>query len=60
MLHLALAGNILCALGGTQPLYDESFIPKYPSCILFDKIEMELRPADKRNLECFLKVSIML
>ncbi len=59
MLHLALAGNMLRALGGTQLLYDKKFMPEYPSQILFDKIDMELRPADKRNLECFLKVSIV-
>lgn len=59
MLHLALAGNILRALGGTQLLYNKSFMPEYPSQILFDKIDMELRSADKKNLECFLKVSIV-
>ncbi|KAI1793394.1 ferritin-like-domain-containing protein [Ganoderma leucocontextum] len=56
MLHLALAGNMLRALGGTQLLYNKSFMPEYPSQILFDKIDMELRPADKKNLECFLKI----
>ncbi|TBU46322.1 ferritin-like-domain-containing protein [Dichomitus squalens] len=56
MLHLALAGNMLAALGGTQPLYDKLFIPTYPSEILFEKIEMALRPANKENLECFLKI----
>ena len=58
MLHLALAGNMLRALGGTQLLYDKKFMPEYPSQILFDKIDMELRPADKKILECFLKASI--
>ncbi|PIL22475.1 hypothetical protein GSI_15163 [Ganoderma sinense ZZ0214-1] len=48
MLHLALAGNMLRALDGKQLLYDESFMPKYPSQILYDKIDMELRPADIR------------
>ncbi|KAM5533430.1 hypothetical protein V8D89_012868 [Ganoderma adspersum] len=56
MLHLALAGNMLRALGGTQLLYNKKFMPEYPSQILFDKIDMELRPADKKNLECFLKI----
>nr|VWO96715.1 Uncharacterized protein [Ganoderma boninense] len=56
MLHLALAGNMLRALDGKQLLYDESFMPKYPSHILYDKIDMELRPADKKNLDCFLKI----
>ena len=59
MLHLALAGNMLRALNGTQRLYDKSFMPAYPSKILFDEIDMGLRPADKKNLECFLKVGIV-
>ena len=59
MLHLALAGNMLRALDGKQPLYNKSFMPIYPSKILFNEIDMELRPADKKNLECFLKVSII-
>ena len=58
MLHLALAGNMLRALNGTQPLYDKTFMPVYPSKILFDQIDMELRPADKKSLECFLKVNV--
>ncbi len=56
MLHLALAGNMLRALGGTQLLYDKSFLPTYPSQILFEQIDMKLQPANKENLECFLKV----
>lgn len=59
MLHLALAGNMLCSLDGKQALYDKCFMPKYPSQILFDEIPMKLRPANKENLECFLKVSTM-
>lgn len=56
MLHLALAGNILRALDGTQTLYDKLFLPTYPSQILFEQIDMKLQPANKDNLECFLKV----
>lgn len=59
MLHLALAGNMLCSLDGKQALYDKCFMPTYPSEILFDKIPMKLQPANKENLECFLKVSPM-
>lgn len=59
MLHLALAGNMLCSLDGKQALYDKCFMPTYPSEILFDKIPMKLQPANKENLECFLKVSSM-
>ncbi|KAI0825348.1 ferritin-like-domain-containing protein [Trametes gibbosa] len=56
MLHLALAGNMLCALDGKQLLYSQAFMPTYPSEILFDKIRMQLAPANKDNLECFLKI----
>ncbi|KAI0641117.1 ferritin-like-domain-containing protein, partial [Trametes meyenii] len=56
MLHLALAGNMLVALGGEQRLYDKSFMLTYPDTILFDKIPMELRPANKENLEWFIKI----
>lgn len=59
MLHLALAGNMLCALDGRQLLYSQAFMPTYPSEILFDKIRMQLAPANKENLECFLKVGDM-
>ena len=59
MLHLALAENMLRALAGKQLLYDESFMPTYPSQILYDEINMELRPADKKNLDCFLKVTMV-
>ncbi|KIK63446.1 hypothetical protein GYMLUDRAFT_72117 [Collybiopsis luxurians FD-317 M1] len=56
MLHLSLVGNMLRALDGIQVLYNQDFIPQYPSKILYSKIPMELRPADKKNLDCFLKI----
>lgn len=60
MLHLALSGNMLAALGGKQALYDKEFMPTYPSEILFEHIPMKLQPANKENLECFLKVECWL
>ncbi|KAI0641122.1 ferritin-like-domain-containing protein [Trametes meyenii] len=56
MLHLGLAGNMLVALGEKPKLYNKSFMPTYPASILYDKIPMRLAPADKENLECFLKI----
>ncbi|OBZ79329.1 hypothetical protein A0H81_00194 [Grifola frondosa] len=56
MLHLSLAGNMLRALGGKQALYDKGFMPTYPSKILYDEIDMQLRAADKKNIENFLKL----
>ncbi|KAF7377627.1 hypothetical protein MSAN_00185500 [Mycena sanguinolenta] len=56
MLHLALAGNMLRSLDGAQTLYNREFMPTYPSKILFDEVDMELQPANKANLECFLRI----
>ncbi|KAF8208005.1 ferritin-like-domain-containing protein [Mycena galopus ATCC 62051] len=56
MLHLALAGNMLRSLDGVQTLYDRDFMPTYPSQILFDKVDMKLQPANKENLDCFLRI----
>lgn len=56
MLHLALAGNVLRATGEIPKIYDKDFVPTYPSTILKTKIEMNLRPGDKENLSCFLKI----
>lgn len=58
MLHLALAGNILSALGGSLDLYHPSIVPQYPDKILMDEIEMELRPFDAESLDHFIHVRV--
>ena len=61
MLHLTLAGNIMCALKGSQKLYDKAFIPVYDGnhTILYDQINVNLQPAEKPLLETFIKVRKM-
>ncbi len=60
MLHLALSGNIVRALGGLYPLYNQDFIPKYHSQteLLYNKISLDLGRADKFMLDTFIKVSL--
>ncbi len=60
MLHLSLCGNIVRALGGFQPLYDEEFVPKYDdeTKLLYDEISLDLEPAEKSLLDTFIKVCV--
>jgi len=56
MLHLALSGNLLCALDGTTELYDFQIIPQFPGTILYEKVEMNLNRADQANLTDFKEI----
>jgi hypothetical protein len=58
MLHLALVGNMYTAVGGTDKLYDPKFVPRYPMELLYQKVDLELAAATKKNIENFLKVRI--
>ena len=60
MLHLSLAGNILRAVGGKPQLYDVDYIPCYPMLMpgRVPKLWLELRRANKRNLQTFIDVRI--
>jgi hypothetical protein len=60
MLHLSLAGNILRAVGGNPKLYDVHYIPCYPMLMpgRVPKLWLELRRANKRNLQTFVDVRI--
>ena len=60
MLHLALASNTLYALGKNPILYDERYIPTFPSNILYTPIEMNLREGSRKNIETFVKVRTLL
>lgn len=60
MLHFALAGNILCAIGGTPKLYGEKYTPKYPIQIFNDNVQLNLRGTTKENLETFVKASVVI
>lgn len=56
MLHLGLAGNILCSIGGTPRVYGREYTPQYPSEIFYEPIEMNLAPATKDTVHSFMKV----
>jgi len=60
MLHLALSGNILTAIGGSPKLYDPgnpSLIPQYPNKLFYqDKVDLSLRAATKPNTDTFVQV----
>ena len=60
MLHFALAGNILCAIGGKPKLYGEGFTPKYPTLIFSDNVQLNLRGTTKENLETFVMASVVI
>ena len=59
MLHLSLAGNVLRAVGGKPTLYDYHYIPSYPMLMpgRVPKLWLELRKANKANLQTFIDVS---
>ncbi|KAF8813149.1 hypothetical protein BYT27DRAFT_7158652 [Phlegmacium glaucopus] len=56
MLHLALAGNTLYALGKIPTLYGQTFIPKFPEDILYTKIKMSLRDGRQENIQTFVDI----
>jgi hypothetical protein len=61
MLHLGLAGNIFCAIGGTPKVYGEKFTPIFPVNIFYeDKVKLELNPATKENVHTFVEVAKLL
>jgi hypothetical protein len=60
MLHLGLAGNILCAIGGTPKVYGNEYTPKFPVDIFYEeKVKLQLKPATKENIFTFVEVSII-
>ena len=60
MLHFALAGNILCSIGGKPMLYGERYIPKYPVRIFNDNLQLNLRGTTNSNLETFVQASLLI
>jgi len=56
MLHLALAGNLLSALGGGLDLYDPRVVPQYPSRVLIGEIPMILEPLKTESLGRFMEI----
>jgi len=60
MLHLALAGNTLTAVGGTPKLYDPKIIPAYPTPMLgrVPELTLHLRQMTKENLGTFIQLEL--
>ncbi|KAG8730546.1 hypothetical protein FRC11_006443 [Ceratobasidium sp. 423] len=56
MLHLAIAGNCLTAVGGQPRLYGHPFVPTYPSSLLYEEVPMDLFAAHKTQIERFIDV----
>jgi len=57
MLHLGLAGNVFCAIGGAPKVYGEKYTPIFPVNIFYeDKVKLELKPATKENIHTFVKL----
>jgi hypothetical protein len=58
MLHLALAANVLNAIGGTPDLTRPGFVPSYPAYLPDgeDDFTVDLRPLSPEAVETFCKI----
>ncbi|KAG8812499.1 hypothetical protein FRC19_003093 [Serendipita sp. 401] len=56
MLHLALAGNTLCSIGGKPRLYCDDIVPEYPRDMLYRKIPLSLNSASKETIGKFMEL----
>ncbi|KIL59195.1 hypothetical protein M378DRAFT_14985 [Amanita muscaria Koide BX008] len=56
MLHLALCGNLLSALGGSVALYDPRVVPIYPATLLCSKIPAHLEALNTGSLGRFMEI----
>lgn len=59
MLHLALAGNTLCAIGGKPKVYGTGYTPSYPAKMFYEGIELKLMPAIKNTILTFRRVGLI-
>lgn len=59
MLHLGLAGNVLCSIGGIPRLVGADYTPTYPRLLFEVDLEstLTLRPASKSAIELFKRVT---
>ncbi|KAG8741249.1 hypothetical protein FRC10_003129 [Ceratobasidium sp. 414] len=55
MLHLGLAGNLLCATRGQPKLYGPKYTPEYPCEIFYEPITLHLRPPNKDAIASFVR-----
>ena len=58
MVHLGLAGNILCSIGGTPRLYGNT--PEFPAELFYAKLKLNLKPASKETIGLFRDVRSLL
>ncbi|KAG8708888.1 hypothetical protein FRC08_018655 [Ceratobasidium sp. 394] len=56
MLHLGLAGNLLCATRGHPKLYGPKYTPEYPCEIFYEPTELHLRPPNKDAINSFIQL----
>lgn len=58
MLHLALVGNVLRAVGGTPKLYDPKVVPTFPSTMpgRTPDLPLNLRVMTPENVQTFIDV----
>ncbi|KAF8201995.1 ferritin-like-domain-containing protein [Mycena galopus ATCC 62051] len=56
MLHLALSGNVLTAIGGEPKVYGEEYTPQFPAKIFYDKTQLDLKPATLENMKTFQRL----
>ncbi|KAG8792527.1 hypothetical protein FRC12_005843 [Ceratobasidium sp. 428] len=56
MLHMALAGNLSCALGFQPILYGVDYTPTYPRGIFYEKTMMNLWPPNHAAMTSFVKI----
>ncbi|TFK70432.1 hypothetical protein BDN72DRAFT_896439 [Pluteus cervinus] len=54
MLHLSLAGNILCSIGGTPITLEHA--PEFPTSLFYDGVPLDLDPATKETIKVFVEV----
>ncbi|CAE6411729.1 unnamed protein product, partial [Rhizoctonia solani] len=56
MLHLGLAGNILCSIGGNPKIYGLEHTPEFPCQIFYDPIDLHLMPPNNDAIETFVRL----
>lgn len=60
MLHFALAGNMLSAIGGKPSIANAGFVPSYPTNVLpggiRQKLPVDLQPLSAHQLQVFMQI----
>jgi hypothetical protein len=60
MIHFALAGNLLAAIGGTPAIAHPDFLPKYPLKVLPggipQRMAVDLKPLTRKQIAVFMQI----